>query len=69
MKAPSTPARFHTPVKHYHRSKPAHNGDWDGWIGDSTKKKRKPLNKIAIFAVVLTLGAISVGALLYFQGF
>lgn len=70
MKAPSTPARFHTPVKHYHRSKQAHNGDWEGWIdNDTARKKKKPLNKIAIAAGILILGMISVGTLLYFQGF
>ncbi len=61
MKAPSSPARFHTSVRHYHRSRTPHTGDWNEWIGDEPKPAssfRKPL--LVLLALVVTF-AVGVG--------
>lgn len=68
MKAPHTPTQFRTSVRHYHRSRPAHSGDWDEWIGDETKPRKKLVNKLSVSIAIIALLAVSVGAIVLFGG-
>ena len=64
MKAPLTPTRFHTSVRHYHRVRSDQPGAWNSWVGSEPypKKKRRSLKKPLIAgAVLLLLLAIGVG--------
>ncbi len=61
MKAPLTPARFRTSVRHYHRCRQTEPESWDSWIGGEAKRKqpfRKPL--IALLSL-LVVSAVAVG--------
>jgi len=69
MKAPHTPTQFRTPVRHYHRVRPAHSGDWDSWIGGDAKQRRKLIKKLRISAAIVAVLALTAGAVFLFGGF
>jgi len=71
MKAPSTPTRFHTPHRHYHRSRPSQHEDWDSWIGDeiTSKKKKKLLSKVNLTLAAIAALVVATGAVFLFGGF
>lgn len=59
MKAPLTPTRFRTPLKHYHRQRFEESSAWETWIGSDTKsKKRKILPKLMIVLAVLAIASL-----------
>lgn len=70
MKAPSTPTRFHTPHRHYHRSRASQNEDWDSWIGDQTtpRKKKKFLSKVNLTLAAIATLVLAMGVVFFFGG-
>ena len=69
MKAPRTPTQFRTSIRHYHRTLPTHSGDWNNWIGEEGKPKKKLSRKLSVSMAVIAVLAVSVGAVFLLGGF